>query len=93
MQRETKFKNQAKRELDKLPLSFFIKTQMVALRGVPDFIGCVRGRLVAIELKTETGRVDRLQQWTLQKFADAGAFTAVVRPSTLNETIEQLRRI
>jgi hypothetical protein len=35
--------------------------------GLPDIIVCFRGRFVAFEVKTETGKLSKLQEITLQK--------------------------
>lgn len=89
-QRETLFKERVRRRLDTVPQSHWIKIQMVATRGVPDFLGVVRGRFVALELKTEGGRATKLQAHWLEKLNAAGAFTKIVRPSNLDETINEL---
>lgn len=70
--------------------SWFVKVQMLALRGVPDYLGVVNGRFVALELKTEDGVVDGLQDWTLKRIAKCGGFVRVVRPSNLDEVINEL---
>lgn len=89
-QPETLFKTRVLKKLNEIPCSFFIKTQMVALRGVPDILGVVRGRFVALELKTEDGVTDELQKWTLAKIAKAGGYARVVRPSNLDLVITQI---
>jgi hypothetical protein len=35
--------------------------------GLPDIICCFRGRFIAFEVKTETGKLSKLQEITLQK--------------------------
>lgn len=93
MQRETKFKNRVKPRLDEIPKSFFIKIQLKALRGIPDYIGCVNGRFVALELKNEDTTTDSLQGWTLRKLRAAGAYTCVVKPSNLDKVVEDLKKL
>ena len=39
--------------------------------GVPDIIACIDGRFVAFEVKTETGKLTKLQEITIQKIKDA----------------------
>jgi len=48
--------------------------------GVPDIVGCLRGRFVGIECKAPGKRstVTELQKMRLQEIAAAGGFTAVV---------------
>ena len=39
--------------------------------GVPDIIACINGRFVAFEVKTETGKMTKLQEITIQKIRNA----------------------
>lgn len=89
-QRETNFKERVRKKLNAIPESTWVKIQQRALRGIPDFLGCVRGRCVALELKTEEGEAEPLQLWTLNNFKKAGAYTEVVRPSNLDRVIYEL---
>lgn len=56
-----------------------LKTTGVAVAGTPDLIGSYRGRALAWEIKSRTGRPSRLQQHRLTEWAAAGAHTAIVR--------------
>ncbi|AFM40305.1 VRR-NUC domain-containing protein [Desulfosporosinus acidiphilus SJ4] len=49
--------------------------------GVPDLLCCVNGWFVGIELKTETGRVSKLQEYNLTKIQESGGQAFVLRPS------------
>jgi len=49
--------------------------------GVPDIIACVNGIFIAIELKTETGRVAKLQEYNLDKIRESGGIALVLRPA------------
>lgn len=49
--------------------------------GVPDLLCCVNGRFVGIELKTETGRLSKLQEYNLDKIKQSGGQAFVLRPS------------
>jgi Holliday junction resolvase len=49
--------------------------------GVPDILACVNGQFVAIELKTETGRLSKLQEYNLAKIKESGGQALVLRPS------------
>ncbi len=51
--------------------------------GVPDLICCVNGQFVAIELKTDTGRLSKLQEYNLAKIKESGGQALVLRPSGL----------
>lgn len=46
--------------------------------GLPDLIGCVRGQLLAIELKSEGKTADSLQRLTLTKIRESGGEAYVV---------------
>lgn len=39
--------------------------------GIPDIIACIRGMFVAFEVKTDSGRLTKLQEATIQKIKDA----------------------
>jgi pterin-4a-carbinolamine dehydratase len=70
-----------------------VKVQQVSIRGTPDFLLCVSGVFVAIELKTDDGKLDKLQEWNLKKIADTGGIAIVLTPSNLDKTMEFLSDI
>lgn len=49
--------------------------------GIPDIIGCVEGRFVALEVKSPDGNhpVTELQEHTLKEITEAEGLAAVVR--------------
>jgi hypothetical protein len=47
--------------------------------GIPDIIICYRGKFVALEVKTENGKVSVLQEITLRKIRNAGGAALVVK--------------
>lgn len=49
--------------------------------GIPDLIGCLDGRFIALEVKLPDGhhRLTRLQKVTLRQIAAAGGLAGVVR--------------
>jgi Holliday junction resolvase len=47
--------------------------------GIPDIVVCYKGRFVAFEVKTETGRTTVLQEVTIRQIRKAGGTAAVVR--------------
>ena len=69
------------RLLKKTPGCFCWKEHggMYGTAGIPDIIACVGGRFVAFEVKTDKGRVSRLQEITLDRIRDAGGWAYVVR--------------
>ena len=44
---------------------------MYGTAGIPDIIACINGRFVAFEVKTETGKLTKLQEITIQKIRNA----------------------
>ena len=44
---------------------------MYGTAGIPDIIACINGRFVAFEVKTETGKLTKLQEFTIQKIRNA----------------------
>lgn len=79
-QQETLFKEQVWADLKRLPNTWAHKTQEVAKRGVPDFLVCVNGVFLALELKTETGTLDPLQEYKLKKIQEANGIAIVATP-------------
>ena len=61
------------RMLKKWPRCFCWKEHggMYGTAGIPDIIACINGRFVAFEVKTETGKLTKLQEITIQKIRDA----------------------
>lgn len=55
--------------------------------GLPDIIACHRGHLIAIEVKSPTGRPTRLQQYELARIKRAGGSALIARDTT---ELEQL---
>lgn len=49
--------------------------------GIPDILACVNGQFLAIELKTDTGRLSKLQEYNLAKIRESGGQAITLRPS------------
>ena len=90
MQQETKFKNKVIACLKELDHIWILKTQMVAIRGVPDLLLCVRGKLVAWELKVGKNKATPLQEYNLKRIRDAGGIAVVVTPDNFDEHFNNL---
>ena len=58
--------------------------------GVPDIIGCYKGRFIAIECKAGKGKTTALQDKELGAILTAGGFTFVARETNLEELKEAL---
>lgn len=93
-QGETKFKERIAPKLKALPRSWWLKTQMLATLGIPDYIGCVGGLFVALELKRDEkemkkalacnpdGSRKRLQAHVIDQITEAGGIGMFVCPET-----------
>ena len=63
--------------------------------GVPDIVACINGYFIAIELKTDTGRVSKLQEYNLEEIRKAGGIAIVLRPKQFNsfkKFIKEMKR-
>lgn len=81
MKSESKFKERVLKDLKTLDGAWFFKTQERGRRGIPDIIACLNGSFVALELKTDTGKLDRLQEHTIGKIRQAKGFAISTTPS------------
>lgn len=91
MQPETKFKLKLRPKLESLPKSNWVKIQQVSIRGVPDFLGCVNGKFVALELKKDgKAPISRLQKHFIDKVNRNKGFARVIYPENMNEILEEL---
>ena len=57
--------------------------------GIPDMLCCVRGRFVALEVKTARGKVSEAQALMLKRIVRAKGAAAVVR--TVDEALKAVR--
>ena len=69
------------RLLKKTPNCFCWKTHggPYGTAAIPDIIACINGRFVAFEVKTETGKLSKLQEITITKIKDAKGKAFTVR--------------
>ena len=69
------------RLLKKTPGCFSWKTHggMYGTAGIPDIIACLHGRFLAFEVKTETGKLSKLQEITIQRIREAKGKAFTVR--------------
>lgn len=91
---ETAFKERIRPLLDKLTHSWWVKTQLIAVCGIPDFLGCINGQFVALELKKdEHEQPTKLQSWVLRKIIRAGGIGLVVHPRNWNAVHKVLQKL
>ena len=91
---ETVFKERFQLKLDKIPNSWWLKTQLISTVGIPDIIGCVGGTFVALELKRDMKEANRrhsLQRHILKVIKDAGGFASFTYPENSEEILAKIR--
>lgn len=90
-QPETLFKERVQRDLKaRFPDAWFFKSSERSIRGIPDIIGVIRGRFVALELKVGKNKADALQRYVIEKIKKAGGYAKVVTPENLPETLGEM---
>lgn len=67
-----------------------MKVQQVSKSGTPDILMCLNGLFVAIELKTDKGRLSPLQEYNLNKIAESGGIALVMAPKNFVQGIRYL---
>ena len=93
---ETLFKERIFPILKKIPRSWWIKTQQMATIGIPDILGCVNGRFVAIELKRskqQASKAPALQQHVIRLVAQSGGYAAFMYPENFDEILAEIRSL
>ncbi len=94
MQKETLFKLNVRPKLDAIPKSWWVKTQMLATCGIPDFLGVIKGIFVAIELKKDRySKPSKLQLYVLEKIKSAGGRVYVAHPQNFDKILAELKEI
>lgn len=80
---EKKFENEVKKWLDALTDTWYFKVHGngVQSSGIPDIIACVNGDFVALEIKSEVGKLSELQKSKLKRLYEVGGLVYVVKPS------------
>lgn len=80
--------------LDNLPeCEYFIK-EAKSIRALPDIVGVFTGVPFYLEIKRDAQELrcprTKLQEYTLNKFRNAGAFAAFIYPENAKEVLEAL---
>lgn len=70
-----------------------MKIQQLSISGTPDFLICLNGVFIALELKTNTGKVSKLQEYNLNKIAKCGGISIVLMPQNFDETMAFLDNV
>ena len=81
------------RHLKTVPHCFAWKTHgnQYSQAGIPDIIACVGGRFVAFEVKTQSGKLTKLQEITIQRINEAkGQAFKVTSVKEVKDALERL---
>lgn len=91
---ETKFKKKVVEDLKTLKKIWFVKTQEVAVRGIPDLLICIKGRFIAIELKKdEKAELSELQHYNLTNIQKAGGWSYDANPKNWKSIFQELKEM
>lgn len=99
-QRESAFEKKFIKELRKLPRSWWPdKVDSASIRGIPDRVGCVNGRTVALEFKKSFRAAlagstsSNLQEYTLNQITAAGGFAVFCWPENAEAVYAKIKGI
>lgn len=91
---ETKFKEKIAPLLRRLPNSYFVKIQQVAINGTLDYHLCINGHFVALELKESEGaKISATQAYNIQKIVDAKGIALVTYPDNWPDIYKKLLQL
>lgn len=94
MKPETRFRtNRVRPFLNRLPNTHVVAIQQVALRGDSDFILCMNGAFVSLELKRPGEKPSPLQEHKLNKVKKAGGIRLVASPDNWVEIKQILLKL
>lgn len=90
---ETLFRQRVVKELRTLDNTVIFSIQQRAIRGSPDILLCCNSLFIALELKTDEGDVDPLQEKILNDVSKAKGVALVARPHNWKKCFEMLMEI
>ena len=91
---EKKVKDKVRKMLtDEGAYHFMPATHGYGTSGVPDIVGCFKGRMFAIECKAGDNKPTALQMKNLAAISAAGGYTEVINEENLMDVLVMLGRI
>ena len=95
MAEEKQFEKKVRAFLKTLGVQWHFKVFANAFQesAIPDLVGCVNGRFVALEVKSSTGKPSKPQLYKIDLINAAGGFATVVSPKNWEEVKQELIRI
>jgi hypothetical protein len=91
---ETNFKLVVVKFLKTLKNIWYVKVSQVATRGTPDFLICINGIFIAIELKASLkSNITDLQKHNLKKINEANGLALVASPENWQNIMIMLQTL
>ncbi len=90
---ETLFRQKVMRDLTLLEDIAIFSIQQRTIKGDPDLMLCVKGKFVALELKSENGRASKLQEYKINKINQAGGIGLIVYPENWPEVLNLVQSL
>lgn len=93
---EHDFQKRVKARLKVEPDLYHFTKEALSIRGIPDLIGCYKGRFFALELKRSKKEAEKtsgrivLQKHTLGLINKAGGIGRIVHPDNWEEVLEEI---
>ena len=72
---------------------FYPVTGGYGMSGVPDIVGCMNGRFIAIECKAGKNKPTELQQQNLDRIKGCGGYALVINEDNTHEVEEAILKI
>ena len=93
-QPETVFKEWLRTKLEEIPFSWWVKIKLPSVLGIPDILGVIHGRFIAIELKRSVKeKPSTMQLYILSRIADCGGIALVAYPENKEVILDKLKRL
>lgn len=87
---EARFKDLIKEVLKKHKVFYFMPVPLgMGKHGVPDFICCLKGEFLAIEVKGPKGKLTKNQEVCMAEIKDSNGITVVINSEVNIEALEQ----
>ncbi|MFW2490993.1 VRR-NUC domain-containing protein [Clostridium chromiireducens] len=95
MAEEKIFENKIKDFLKSLPDTWFFKHWAGAYspKGIPDIIGCVKGRFIGVEVKASNGKPSPLQIRNIDLINKSGGYGVILYPKDFDKFKEEIINI
>jgi hypothetical protein len=91
---ESVFQDRVKKDLATLKNVWFVKVQQRVIRGSPDFILCINGYFVALELKSSIkAKPTKLQAWMIEGILRANGAAYVINPENWPAIFNYLKSV